>query len=288
MIKLLNINYLLIKHHYAISFIFILVITSLEAQIYISPNGNDNNSGTKENPFLSLSAARDAIRKNKNTLPKNKSIIIHIEKGMYFMEKPLILNSGDGGTKEHPIIYKAKKGETPVFSGGKQINGFKVNKNGVWEAQIPKIKNQTWRFDQLYVNGKRATLAKTPNNGFLTIDDIKENVLIKGTGRAPEKAEQIISFDSKNFEFLKSISKNEIKNTRFRTYHNWDFTLRLLDSIDFESKTVYTTGQGMKPWNPIKKDGRIVFENFKVALDIPGEWFLNEKGTLYYFPVQEQ
>ena len=117
------------------------------------------------------------------------------------MEEPLTLNSTDGGTKEYPVIYKANKGETPVFSGGKQINGFKVNKNGLWEAQIPKIKNQTWRFAQLYVNGKRATLAKTPNKGFLTINEIKENVLIKGTGRAPEKAEQIISFDSKNFEF---------------------------------------------------------------------------------------
>ena len=268
MIKLLNANYLPAKHYCTISFIFVLVITSLEAQIYVSPNGNDQNLGTKDKPFLSLTAARDAIRKNKNTLPKNRSIIIHIAEGIYFMEEPLILNSEDGGTKEYPVIYKAKKGKTPVFSGGKQITGYKINKNGIWETQIPKIKNQLWRFDQLYVNGKRAILAKTPNKGFLTINDLKENVLIKGTGRAPEKAEQIISFDSKNFDFVKNISKNEIKNTRFRTYHNWDFTLRLLDSIDIDHKSIYTSGQGMKPWNPIKKGGRIIFENFKAALDV--------------------
>ncbi|RLD81812.1 MAG: right-handed parallel beta-helix repeat-containing protein, partial [Bacteroidetes bacterium] len=265
-----------------------LVTTGIKAQFYIAPNGSDNNPGTKEKPLASLTGARNAIRKNKNTLPKNKSIIVTVLEGSYTMEEPLILNSIDGGTKSNPVIYKAQKGASPVFSGGKQINGFKVNKNDIWEVQIPNIKNQQWKIDQLYVNGNRAVLARTPNKGFLKIDQINENVLVEGTGRAPKRATQTILFDTEDFSFAKNIADNEIKNVRFRTFHHWDFTLRFLDSIDNNQMAIYTTGQGMKPWNPIKKGGRIMFENFKAALDKAGEWFLNDEGILYYIPLPGQ
>ena len=269
-------------------FIVLLTCSNAEAQIYIAPNGNDNNPGTKEAPLATLTGARNALRKIKNKSSSHKSIVIHIADGNYFMEAPLVLSSLDGGSKEYPVIYKADKRANPVFSGGKIITGFKVNKNGIWEVKIPDIKGEKWKFDQLYINDQRATLARTPNKGFFKIKDIKENILIKGTGRAPEKATQTISFDNDSFQFTNQISDKEIKNIRFRTYHHWDFTLRLLDSIDFESKTVYTSGQGMKPWNPIKKGGRIVFENYKAALDIQGEWFLDDESTLFYIPLPGQ
>ena len=273
-----------INYHFIILFIVMINSFGIKAQFYIATNGNDSNPGTKELPLASLTGARDAIRNFKNTDKKNGNFTVFIAGGNYFMEKPLILEQNDGGSQKNPVIYKAEKGETPVFSGGKRITGFKVNKNGIWEVQIPNINGEKWRFDQLYVNKKRAILARTPNNGFLKIDKIKEKVLIKGTGRAPEKATQTISFDANNFQFAKDISDKEIKNIRFRTYHHWDFTMRLLDSISKDKRVVYTTGQGMKPWNPIKNGGRIVFENFKAALDMEGEWFLNDKGILYYFP----
>ncbi len=265
-----------------------LVTIGIKAQFYIAPNGRDSNPGTKEKPFASLIGARNAARKLKREPPQNKNIVIHIAEGAYMMDEPLVLNPNDGGTKNHSVIYQAEKGKTPIFSGGKQITGFKVNNNGIWEVQIPNIKNQRWKFDQLYVNGNRAVLARTPNKGFLKIDQINENVLVKGTGRAPEKATQTILFDIENFSFTKNIADNEIKNIRFRAFHHWDFTLRFLDSIDNNQMAIYTTGQGMKPWNPIKKGGRIMFENFKAALDKAGEWFLNDEGVLYYIPLSGQ
>lgn len=277
-----------VRYHLLFFFVFILVTTGIKAQFYIAPNGRDSNPGTKEKPFSSLIGARNAARKLKNEPPQNKNIVIHIAEGSYFMEEPLILNTKDGGSEKYPVIYQAEKGKTPVFSGGKQIIGFNVNKNGIWEVQIPNIKNQQWRFDQLYVNGNRAVLARTPNKGFLKIDQINENILMKGTGRAPEIATQTILFDTEDFSFAKNIASHEIKNVRFRTFHHWDFTLRFLDSIDNNQMAIYTTGQGMKPWNPIKKGGRILFENFKAALDKAGEWFLNDEGILYYIPLPGQ
>ena len=42
----------------------------------------------------------------------------------------------------------------------------------------------------------------------------------------------------------------------------------------------------MKPWNPINNKSRYLVENFKAALDAPGEWFLDRSGYLYYIPLE--
>lgn len=136
----------------------------------------------------------------------------------------------------------------------------------------------------MYVNGKRATLARTPNKGFLKIDAVEQHIWERGIGRVAERAQQIISFDEENFALIQNVKDAEVEQVRFRAYHNWDFTLRFLDKIDKDSTRIYTSGQGMKPWNPLKKGGRITFENYAAALDTAGEWYLNQQGTLYYIP----
>ena len=60
--------------------------------------------------------------------------------------------------------------------------------------------------------------------------------------------------------------------------------MRYVDTIDKESMRIISLGKGMKPWNPLKKGTRIVFENYAGALDTTGEWFVNEDNILYYFP----
>ncbi len=255
------------------------------AQIYISTTGNDNNPGTKEHPLATLSGAKSAARIFIKTTKITAPITITIANGYYEMSEPLVLSPEDGGTNEFPIIYKAANGATPVFSGGKKITGFKVNGDGIWEAKIPESVYYNWRFDQLYVNGKRATLARTPNKGFLKIESIKENIWKRGTGRAADKAQQILSLDEENFQSLNKITDNEVDLVRFRAYHKWDFTLRFIEKIEKDSTRIYTSGKGMKPWNPMQKGGRIVFENYAAALDTVGEWFLNNNGILYYIPL---
>jgi hypothetical protein len=44
----------------------------------------------------------------------------------------------------------------------------------------------------------------------------------------------------------------------------------------------------MKPWNPLNNKTRYIVENFRSALDNPGEWFLDRAGYLYYIPENGQ
>ncbi len=273
-----------------LSIVILLFSLGVKAQveIFISPEGNDSNIGTAEQPLASLTGARNAIREYSKNHEPPVSFVVTIADGEYTMKEPLVLKPEDGGSEEYPIIYKAAKGASPVFSGGKKLSGFIVNENGVWEAKVPESIYYKWRFDQLYVNNKRATLARTPNKGFFEIGGVKENIWERGTGRFADNALQILTFDQANFKWIQNLSDDDLELIRFRTYHKWDFTIRHIDKIDKDSLALFTSGNGMKPWNRIKKGGRIVFENYQAALDSVGEWFLNSEGILTYISLPGQ
>lgn len=276
------------KIYIIIAFIFCNLSLNAQVELYVSPTGDDANAGTEKQPFASLHAARDAIRKYKNDHVESVPFIVTVADGTYTMEEPFVLRHEDSGTLECPVVYKAGKGATPVFSGGKKITGFTVNENGVWESKIPEINNRKWRFDQVYINNKRATLARTPNKGFLNIGDVEEEIWERGTGRQAERAQQKLTFDNDSFNSILNLGDEDAKLIRLRAYHKWDFTIKHIDKIDADSLAIFISGKGMKPWNPLKKDGRIIFENYAAALDAAGEWFLNNEGTLFYKPLTGQ
>jgi hypothetical protein len=276
------------KLFFSLLFVIHCVILNAQVKIYVSPTGSDLNNGTKKEPLASLTGARDVIRDYKQNQNYKESFIVIIQDGLYKMTSPLYLTSEDSGTLNNPIVYKAAKGANPTFSGGKKISGFKVNQEGIWETTIFESSYYNWRFDQLYVNNKRATLARTPNDGFLKIDSVQQHIWEQGAGRQPDKAQQILSFDKENFDLIGDVNDDEKDLIRFKAYYKWDLTIRNIDEIVGDSLAVYTSGKGMKPWNKLKKEGRIIFENYKGALDEAGEWFLNSKGTLFYKPLPGQ
>lgn len=273
-----------------VTFAILFVNSYLSAQIqyYVSPTGSDSNAGSATQPFASLHAARNAIRQYKSTHKTPVSFVVNIADGTYYMSETFRLEPIDSGTAEHPIIYKAEKGASPVFSGGKKITTPSQVENGIWEIKIPECQYYKWQFDQLYVNNKRATLARTPNSGFLKIQDVQEDVWVKGEGRLAEKAQQRIAFAPADLASLGQLSAKEIQQIRLKAYHKWDYTLKYLDKADIDSSLLFTSGRGMKPWNPLKKNVRVVLENYKAALDTAGEWFLSKQGTLYYKPLAGQ
>ena len=253
--------------------------------LYVFSNGDDSNPGTKEQPFASLIGARNAIREYRASHSTPTSFTVWIADGRYEMKEPLVLLPEDGGeSAKYPVVYKALPNAAPLFSGGKKISGLRMGEDGVWETRLSEFAYYGSRFDQLYVNGKRAVLARTPNEDFLEIGGVEQHIWEKGKGSVAERAQQILTFHGKNADVLNDIDDGDMDLIRFRAFHKWDFTLRYLDKIDKDSSRIYTSGKGMKHWNPLIKGGRLVLENYRKALDAPGEWFLDKKSTLYYMP----
>jgi len=264
--------------------------------LYVSPDGNDSWSGMLEypnddyadGPLKSLSGARDAISKIKAQGKFNEPIEVIVADGVYSMSEPLILTDEDSGSEKCSITYRAADDAKPVFTGGREITGFQKGDKGIWQVNIPEVASGEWYFEQLFVNGRRATRARTPNEFYFHMLDVKEEIADQGTSKRPEEAVQTVYTRQEDIEHLKSLSEKELNDVNLMVYHKWDNTRRFIDKIDNESNSIVTAGEGLKPWNTWGKNIRYHLENFKSALDAPGEWFLDRDGTLYYIPFPDE
>jgi len=253
-------------------------------KIYISPDGSDAGTGAIDKPLATLNAAVARSRELRKTVKTEVPVEIIVRGGEYFLMQPLLLRPEDSGTESSPLIIRAEEGEKPVFRGGVPVNGWEKLNEKLWKAFIPQVAYYNSYFEQLYVNGKRATRARTPNEGFLRVKNVSETILEKGTGRSPELAVQKIALDSADAQCFSTFDESDFRDALMIFYHNWDNTRKRVIGFSNESSSVYTVGEGMKPWNPINSKSRWLVENFRSALDAPGEWFLDRTGYLYYIP----
>ncbi len=262
-----------------------LLSSSLSAQkIYISPSGSDSNPGSYDKPLGSLTAANEKARAIRAHNPQMSVEIIAL-KGEYLMLKPLELDSRDAGTGISPTIFRSEEGEHAVFRGGVEIEGFEKVNEKLWRAFIPQVAYYDSYFEQLYVNGRRATRARSPNEGFWYVRKVEETIAETGPGRMPQVAIQKIVADSSCFKTLTGFSNQDFDDALVIFYHNWDNTRKRIMSFSSSEPAFFIAGEGMKPWNPINNKSRWLIENYRAALDAPGEWFLDRTGYLYYIPL---
>ena len=260
--------------------------------LHVSPSGNDQwsgalakkNSAGTDGPLASLEGARDVIRKLKAAGPLREPVKVMIADGTYTVTHSFVLESQDSGSATTVISYEAAPNAKPVFSGGREIGGWKPGKDGVWTTRIPDAASGKWRFEQLWVKGSRAMRARTPNKFFNYMLGVKEEVLEPGNPRRAKQARQTISVRPEDVQSLAGFSTEEFKDVQLLAFHKWDNTRRFLDSADLVAGKVVTSGGGLKSWNPMTKNTGYVVENYRAALDSPGEWFLARDGTLSYLP----
>jgi hypothetical protein len=256
----------------------------MAVDFYVAPGGNDANAGAKAAPFQSIERARDAIRALKKSRPLSSPVTVHIAAGNYALARELSLAPEDSGTAQCPIRYQAEPGGPAVLDGGCKITGWHPVEKGIWQTQIPEVAAGHWYFEQLFVNGRRATRARTPNQFWFYMAGLEQEVFDPGTNRRPKEARQTLYMRPGDFSAVAPLSPAELKDVNLVVYHNWDNTRRFIDSIDEANKAIITSGEGLKPWNPWKTNTPYFLENFQGALDAPGEWFLARDGALFYKP----
>ncbi|HUX96986.1 MAG TPA: hypothetical protein VMV47_14720 [Bacteroidales bacterium] len=152
-------------------------------KIYLSPSGNDANTGTIERPLASLYAARDKARELRKSGNISQPVEVIALAGEYFMIQPLFLTSDDSRTKDSPLIFKSEEDSKAILRGGIKLEDFEQINDHLWRVFVPQVAFYNSYFEQLYVNGQRAVRARTPNEGFYTVKNVSETVLEKGEGR---------------------------------------------------------------------------------------------------------
>lgn len=234
--------------------------TSNQFTITVTPNGQFSES---------LKSAQNAAKAALNS-EDTRPIVIEFEPGNYFLDQPLTFSPEESGTDEKTISYVVADPQNTLFSAGKKLPPFQQSADGLWICKV----DSNWNFEQLFVNGKRAVRARTPNASFFKMTAVKES-------KNGKNYVQAVNFSP---EIFKSIPTG-VKGMQMIVLHKWDHTRRFIDSIDPQTGTLITSGRKMKPWNSWRKDTRAYFENFKEALDTAGEWYLDSEGTLFYKPL---
>ncbi|HAK95378.1 MAG TPA: hypothetical protein DCM87_10330 [Planctomycetes bacterium] len=236
-------------------------------------------------PVASLAAARDAVRTLKEQGPLAEPVRIVIASGRYEMREPLVLTPADGGTEKAPIVYEAAPGAAPLFTGGRRIAGFAKGAGGVWTARIPEVAAGTWYFEQLWVNGKRATRARSPNEFYFHVQGAVDRGIDPATGKEGDLKARAFKARGADIAPLRSLPRGSINDVTVVAYHSWETSRSRVAGIDPAANVVVVTAPiswGFAYWGP---NCRYHLENFRAALDSPGEWFLDRDGTLSYLPL---
>lgn len=250
--------------------------------IHVAPSGKSTNNGSQASPFGSLAQARDAIRAIES---RDQPIRVIVADGTYQLDEPFVLSPEDTGTSKSPISYEAAADASPVFAGGRKIDGWKKGADGIWTTKIADVASGSWYFEQLFVDGQRATRARTPNEFYFYMQNVHEEALEGASPRQHRKARQTVEMRPEDFRLIADLKPEELHDVNMMIYHKWDNTRRRLDSIDPDQNALITSGRGMKSWNNWRQNTRFHLENFRAALDVPGEWFLSRDGTLSYYPL---
>jgi len=262
--------------------------------IYVSPDGSDNwsghlaqpNAGKTDGPVVTLERARDLIRQHKSDGVLEEPTRVIVAAGTYSMAAPFTLTPQDSGTGPSAVVYEAAPGARPVFTGGRTITGFQLDRDGIWKVRIPEVAAGQWYFEQLFVNGHRAVRARSPNKFYFYMLDVQEEALDKSGGQRPARARQTVTARPEDLKPLFGLNDQELHDVQMVIYHKWDNTTRFIGAVSEKDNTILTTGAGRKPWNAWGKGDRYHLENFKAALDAPGEWFLSRDGWLHYKPLE--
>jgi hypothetical protein len=256
------------------------------SEFWVSPEGDDAAPGTRLAPFRTLERARNAVRELPADSPSPpRDIAVSLREGVYRLAQPFVLDARDSGRNGRDIVYRAAPGEHPVISGSIRVENWSpVPGSPIYKAFVgPRASRQ------LYVDGRRATRARTENypEGFLP------SFARGGIEFIPAEANPAGWRNPESWKNLKDVEAVIVTQ--------WKMMSVPLDSIapspgggqpglirlqepGWTNANVFYMASPSQPgiwsfWQVTR------FENAYEFLDQPGEWYLDRaSGWLYYRP----
>ena len=272
---------------------------------YVAVNGNDKWSGTidapdssgSDGPLATLAGARDAVLEYRKENPGRDTKVL-IRGGTYYLDQTVVFGLEDSAS-DCTVTYEAYPDETPVFSSGKKLTGFRkldkapealpeAARDKVWVADIP----EDWdRFCTLYDGDRRlpraCSEATAPTNAF---DFFNEGVPIEPGYVWPP-------YDELHFPegFLKNWDNLDDVEIVIRPHNLWVVNILGLKEVDEKKCIARTKIKGSYPLGMMiqgdeeEQKRSLWLENALEVLDKPGEWVLNMKERkLYLWPEGDE
>ncbi len=212
---------------------------------------------------------------------------VRVKAGTYPLAETLTFGPEDSGTPEAPVKWIGEAGKT-TFAGGEPITGWRDDGGGVWSAALPKAPDgKRAFFEQLWVNGRRASRARLPDKGWLKTQDM---TCTEEAGTVPKNViEKLVVADPAAAPLAKTPA-DELGWAQMCLIDKWTFARRVLRGVGAVSNGVAVTTHAPVAWPNFARWNSgstiVAFENVRAAFDAPGEWFYDAKaGRVLYRPL---
>jgi len=203
-----------------------------------------------------------------------------ISPGAYLLKSTLTFTPLDSGTASAPVIYEAAQAGTVLISGGADL-GTKTapaTASAITYA-APTDAAAVAGGGQLYINGRRATLARQPNERDAWF--VQRATTVVGEVAGKEGSEAFVPAAT-NLTWMNSLSAADKKRAVINMYQAWT-----TGKHRFSDQTAPVGSVRLAPkarWPFLSLGGvsqRYYVENASAAFDAAGEW-IPDVGSLKY------
>ncbi len=245
-----------------------------EYDIVVSPNGDDNNTGSIESPVATLEKAKELVKAIKTDVP----ITVWFREGTYFIENTVEFSAED----KQNVLYRSYPDEKVEFTGAKAITDWSettINGVNAFVADI-EIDSEEDYFRSLFKGKKRLSRSQYPKNDVFKIANpaVEEGI----------PSEWNVEFFTHSLAFYAHkenvLDFANIGDVEVKIMHYWCDEHLPLHSVDVTTGRIETTKTTAMT---LRVDDNYIFENVKEALSLPGEWYLDRtEQKLYYIPEE--
>ena len=232
--------------------------------------------GKADGTFATIQEACEAARKDGADRPRK----VVIAAGEYFLDKPLLLTEKDSG-----LTIEAAPGAKVVLYGGRKVTDWKKDGDKFYAAELPGVKDRTWDFRALIVNGRYCPRARLPETGTFTHESVFDVPWMTTTGGGWKRKPTEQELTTMKYRPEDISGWLDVNNAEVMVYHMWDESLVGLAKVDAESHTLTFRNPAGHPAGAFGVKKYVVW-NVRQGMTRPGQWYLDRTaGKVVYWPL---
>lgn len=294
-------------YRFAAVVLLLAAATSLPAQdLYVSPDGNDNNAGTQDAPVATIGRAIELMREQAPGT-------IWLASGEYQLDRGITLVSTDGGNTETPVVIQALTPRGARITGAKPVADFRpispdeaadlISEDAKRHVLVADLEAQGFpalgklpdKFrspgcEEVIFGDQPMQSARWPNEGFATFNEVIDAGASKPVHWVTREVYRPGSFRfpterAKHWDISRGVYLHG-----FWCYDWADEVLKVASynaesgELRLAAKHAYGIGN---PWNAASERQFYAIGVFE-EIDQPGEYYLDrEANKLYFWPPSD-
>ena len=219
------------------------VVIAVEASGSDSANGDASTGPVRTIQRAQVLARAKTAAMAAGSMPRGPVRVL-IGPGDYPISATLVFTPADSGTSAAPVSYEARQPGTVQISGGVDLGSKTAASAGVTVSYAaPPDAAAVSGGSQLFVNGRRATLARQPNAGEAWF---VQGALTSAGEPAGKQGTEAFTALPANLNWIRSLSAADRKRAIVDVYHSWTTSKHRLSAQPTPDGSVRVTPRA--PW----------------------------------------